>query len=295
VAGLLSLLNVSRPAVTPEEQRVLRKVMARLPEALATMDLPEADQKVLLKLLGDSRPGRQRVIVEEQPIVGVFRDVTRQEMSPWDAPPRPVDVLVSAAASKEMYFAVPGRTALPQVTVRVDHEDNLRPVHQRIKALGLEVFSLADLVEQVRLNVLLIAIACTFVALVALAVAALGITNTMLMSVLERTHEIGVMKALGARDGEVSLLFLVEGALTGVAGSLVGLAASWLVSFPGDRLAEWLVERQTQMRLEGTVFAFPVWLLLGVPLLVCLVTTAAAVYPARRAARVDPIAALRQR
>jgi ABC-type lipoprotein release transport system permease subunit len=87
----------------------------------------------------------------------------------------------------------------------------------------------------------------------------------------------------------------MEGGLIGAAGSLLGLLASWLVSFPGDEAAYWIVAQQTTMRLEGSVFVFPPWLVAGVPLLVCLLTTAAAVYPARRAARIDPIAALRQR
>jgi putative ABC transport system permease protein len=294
VAGLLALLNVNRPMLTPEEMKILRKALARLPAALVHMDLPEDERKVLMKLLTEARPNDGR-IVSEQPIVGVFRDVTREELSPWDSPPRPVDALVPAAVAEEMYFRVPGRAVLPQVTVRVDHEDNLREVHERIKGMGLECFSLVEIVDQIRLNVLLIAIACTFVALVALAVAGIGITNTMLMSVLERTHEIGVMKALGARDTHVQVLFLMEGTLIGAAGALVGLLASWLVSFPGDRIAYWIVAKQTPMRLEGTVFVFPLWLVLGVPVLVCLFTTVAAVYPARRAAKIDPIAALRQR
>jgi putative ABC transport system permease protein len=117
----------------------------------------------------------------------------------------------------------------------------------------------------------------------------------MLMSVLERTHEIGVLKAVGARDGEVQALFLMEGALLGAAGALVGLGAAWLASFPGDRLAQHLVSSQTPMQLDESVFVFPAWLVAGVPALVCLLATAAAVYPARRAARVDPIEALRQR
>jgi putative ABC transport system permease protein len=294
-ASLMTLLNVHQPNLTPEEAKVLARTMTRLPEVLGRLDLPADERKVLGKLLAKSRPGDGRILSGGQPIIGVFRDVTRAELSPWDGPPRPVDVLIPAAVARELYFAAPGRTALPQVVVRVDHERNLRGVHERIKAMGLECFSLVDLVDQIRLNVLLIAIACTFVALVALAVAGLGIANTMLMSVLERTHEIGVMKAVGARDADVQLLFLMEGVLTGAAGSLLGLLASWLVSFPGDRVAYWIVARQTPMRLEGTVFVFPPWLVLGVPLLVCLFTTAAAVYPARRAARVDPIAALRQR
>src|SRR5262249_11920294 len=124
-------------------------------------------------------------------------------------------------------------------------------------------------------------------------VAGLGITNTMLMSVLERTHEIGVMKAVGARDRHVQWLFLAEGAVVGLAGGGLGLLLSWLASFPGDAVARSLIERQTQGQLEESVFVFPLWVTVGVPAFVALLTVLAAVYPARRAARVNPIAALR--
>ena len=72
-----------------------------------------------------------------------------------------------------------------------------------------------------------------------------------------------------------------------------GLLVSWLASFPGDSIARRIIEEQTHGTMEGSVFAFPLWLTIGVPLFACLVTTLAAAYPARRASRIDPIAALR--
>ena len=115
----------------------------------------------------------------------------------------------------------------------------------------------------------------------------------LLMSVLERQHEIGVMKAVGARSAQVLALFLVEGGIIGGAGAAVGLLGAWLVSFPGDRIASHLVATKTPMQLDQSVFAFPLWLVVGVPLAVCALTTLAGLYPARRAASIDPIEALR--
>jgi putative ABC transport system permease protein len=292
---LLSLLNVAGQELTAEQRRVLERLVGKVPEALAKMEMTDEERKVLTGLLMGA--GRERpLLVEEQPIVGVFRDVERYELGPWDGPIRGVDVWVPPEVSRRMYLAQSGRGAdLPTVTVRVDDEKNLKEVHKAIASMGMEAFSLAEVVDQVRVYTLLISIGCTLVALVALTVASLGITNTMLMSVLQRTHEIGVMKAVGARDSQVLLMFLLEGALVGVLGAGLGLVGSVLASYPGDQFARYLIEKQTPMRLEMSVFEYPAWLLIVVPTGVVLWTTLAAVSPARRAARIDPIEALRQR
>jgi putative ABC transport system permease protein len=86
-----------------------------------------------------------------------------------------------------------------------------------------------------------------------LLVAAIGITNTMIMSVLERTHEIGIMKALGARDRHIQLIFLVEGMVLGIAGSGLGLALGWLASFPADGIARSIMEADTRAPVKGTL------------------------------------------
>ena len=296
VANLLALLNVSQPNLGPEDRRVLESVLKKLPAALAGLDLSADERRVLAGLLRNST-GTKRLVGGSWPVVGVFRDVSRAELGPWDGPPRPSEIVVSPKVAERLHFATPGRSGggMPAVAVRVEHERYLRSVEEQIKKKGFETFSLADLIDQLRLNVLLITLACAFIAAVALTVSALGITNTMLMSVLERTHEIGVLKATGARDGDIMGLFLVEGGLIGVLGAGFGLAAAWLASFPGDRIAKHIVSTQTPMQLDGSVFAFDLWLVVGVPLGVTALAMLAAVYPARRAARLDPLEALRQR
>jgi putative ABC transport system permease protein len=115
----------------------------------------------------------------------------------------------------------------------------------------------------------------------------------MLMSVLERVREIGICKAVGARDGHIQAIFLMEGALIGLVGGLLGLAAGWGISFPSDSWLRAQTAQKLKVELEGSLFAFPWWLVLGTPLFAMLVTTLAALYPARRAVRIDPVQALR--
>jgi putative ABC transport system permease protein len=299
-ANLLALLNAGRPRLSGEEERVLEKALARLPDALEAMDLEPQERATLARLLHPARPRTQpngpRVVAEELPIIGIFRDPTRAErLGSWEGLNTNYDAYVPVEVAQEMYDRVPAnrKAAFSQATVRVDSEDNVKEVQQQISDMGLETYSLADVVEQIRFNAMVLALGTGLLAVVALVVAGLGITNTMLMSVLERTHEIGVMKAVGARDGEVQRLFLVEGTLIGLAGGLLGLLASWLASFPGDRVARSLAERHTPIKLEESLFVFPSWLILGVPLFVSVLTMLAAVYPARCAARVNPITALR--
>ncbi|HSX16295.1 MAG TPA: ABC transporter permease [Candidatus Saccharimonadales bacterium] len=126
---------------------------------------------------------------------------------------------------------------------------------------------------------------------IALVVAAVGVVNTMIMSILERTREIGVMRAVGARRGTVSLLFTIEAALLGFFGGVVGLG----LGYGAVLVANPLVNRQLSgNNVTGSnIFTLPIWLILGVVGLTTLIGVLAGLYPARRAAHLDPVEALR--
>jgi putative ABC transport system permease protein len=273
--GGTSLENLSLGAA---ELHVLQKMFARLPAG--TND----DERILFS--------------EEFVITGVMRELLDEDdILGWGLhiANGHVDVYLNQATAEDLYFRTHSATesGYPVAIVQVDDERHLRDVSRQIRKMKLMEFSLADFVEQVRTGIFLVIFVTTLLALVALLVAALGIINTMIISVLERTHEIGVMKAVGARDLHIQTIFLVEGALLGLIGGCLGLLSCWLASFPGESVARTLLEKQTPVELKGTLFIFPLWLVLGIPAFSTLVTTLAAVVPARRAARIDPITALR--
>jgi len=120
----------------------------------------------------------------------------------------------------------------------------------------------------------------TGVAVIGLVVGAIGIANIMLVSVTERTREIGVMKAVGARNRDVLVLFLVEAGLLGAIGAVLALPVGLAVGYAATRYA------------EVTFALAPVWMATAVAVGV-VVGIVAGLYPAWRAARVDPIDALR--
>jgi putative ABC transport system permease protein len=301
-ALLLALFNAGADNLSEEETRVLQKAVRQLPAALETLDLTSTERDLLKKALQRAPMGRKPVkdfrLTEDFTIVGVVREATKEDRDAgWtgDWWSRTADVLLPAGTAETLLFQMPGfeEDGVHTAVITVDSEDHVKEIVDRVTEMGLTQFSLIEIMERVRTNLTLITFATGFVAAVGLIVAALGITNTMVMSVLERTREIGVMKAVGARDAHVQLIFLVEGGLIGAVGGGVGLFLSWLASFPGDRIARSLMEQQGEIKVEGSLFVFPIWLALGVPLFAALVTTLAAVYPARKAARINPIAALR--
>jgi putative ABC transport system permease protein len=299
---LLYLLSPGSGTASVEEKQVLEKAAQQLPAALDSMNLTPAERATLRRLLEKPSP-RRRVgenlkIAEEFTIVGVVRLPVEEDQEmfffSWDASLY-ADVVLPVGSAEAMAFRLPRvqEEGAQSATVTVDDEANVEAVVAQIQEMGLQPFAPAEIAKKVRLNLLLISLGTGFVAGMALLVAGLGITNTMLMTVLERTHEIGVMKAVGARDVHVQLIFLVEGALIGLAGGGLGLLAAWLVSFPLDALSRSIVMQQTGTKLAESLFVFPPWLTLGLLGFAVLITTLAAVYPARRAARVNPVTALR--
>ncbi len=130
------------------------------------------------------------------------------------------------------------------------------------------------------------------VGVLALFVASLGVVNTMIMAIYERTREIGVMKATGAAPGDIRRLFMAEAALMGVIGGILGVISGGLLGKGVDRLAHWYLANQ-KITNVGPLSIVPPWLALGALVFAILVGILAGLYPAARAARLDPVAALR--
>ena len=126
--------------------------------------------------------------------------------------------------------------------------------------------------------------------LIALAVASLGIVNTLILAIYERTREIGVMKAVGASKGTIRLLFTVEAGSIGFWGGLIGVTVAWTT---GQIIN--LVSHVTFLRdyRDFNISAFPLWLVLAVIALSTGIALLAGLLPANRAAGLDPIEALR--
>ena len=298
---LVGIMSFGQKPLSDPEAQTLKSALKRLSFLVRLLPIPAEERDVLRKVfdrLTTTTTKTSSSYSQEFTIVGVVREQIDEDEKPgpfgnWAA--GDADILLPNETATAFYLRAPEHVeaGFGWVTVTVDQEDHVKEVEKHIEALGFNEYSLAGIIQTVRLNVLMITFATAFVAIVALVVAAVGITNTMIMSVLERSHEIGVMKALGARDGHILLIFLVEGAVLGVAGSALGLALAWLTSIPGDAIAKSIMEPQTQTAVKGTLFLFPFWLVVGVPLLVSVITTLAALYPARRAARVDPVTSLR--
>ena len=178
------------------------------------------------------------------------------------------------------------------VYVRVKKMEEVSAVRKEIEEkMGLGVFSIADQMKEMKQVFVIMDSLLGAIGTVALIIAALGIINTMIMSILERTREIGIMKAVGGSENQIKLIFFVEAAFIGLIGAIFGLALGWLVS----RLANIIINSRLQPldAPQVDLFYFPIWLIAGAIAFSILVSLAAGLYPAIRAARIDPVKALR--
>ncbi|MDT5062979.1 MAG: hypothetical protein QOH63_3438 [Acidobacteriota bacterium] len=177
-------------------------------------------------------------------------------------------------------------------TVRVKDVVAMTDVRKRLSEIGFGTFSIVDELEQLRTVFLIINSALGLLGGISLLVASFGIANTMIMSILERTREIGIMKAIGAEDREIKFIFFVEAGVIGLTGGVVGALLAWGIDAVANRLAYRFI-LQPQGASYVDFFALPPYLWLGAILFAVLVSILAALYPAARAARIDPVKALR--
>ncbi|HKE60350.1 MAG TPA: FtsX-like permease family protein [Pyrinomonadaceae bacterium] len=176
--------------------------------------------------------------------------------------------------------------------VRVKDPVALTEVRKRITELGFGSFSIVDELDQIRTVFLIIDSVLGLLGGISLLVASFGIANTMIMSILERTREIGIMKAIGAEDREIKLIFFVEAAVIGAVGGVLGTLVAWAIDAVANRLAyRFILKPQGASFVD--FFSLPPFLSLGAILFAIVVSILAALYPAARAARIDPVRALR--
>jgi putative ABC transport system permease protein len=178
-----------------------------------------------------------------------------------------------------------------RVTLDFDPKVPYRTVKDSVEALGFRAFSFAEEFEEIQRVFIYLNMALGLIGLIALTTASLGIANTMIMSINERRKEIGVLKSLGADESDIRRLFLVESGVIGLFGTAGGILFGWGITRVASAIAQSFMQDKGIPPVD--LFALPLWLV-GISLAVGIgVSVVAGLYPAARAARVDPVEALR--
>ena len=177
------------------------------------------------------------------------------------------------------------------VSVRVKSPSQIQTVEDTVKKMGFNTFSILDASRSVQQFFKVLDVFLGIFGSLALAVAFIGIVNTLVMAILERRREIGIMKAIGASDGDIRKLFFAEAGAMGILGGIVGVALGWAIGQVINLGTNVYLKRQSFP--PEHFWAVPWWLVAFAVVFSFLVSLAAGLYPAGRAARLDPVQALR--
>ena len=176
-----------------------------------------------------------------------------------------------------------------EATVNVDEMDNVIEVQTAINNMGFQANSQMEWLEQSQKQSNMVQAVLGGIGAVSLFVAAIGIANTMMMSIYERTKEIGVIKVLGCAMGNIRNMFLIEAGFIGFVGGVIGLVFSYLISF----LVNKFLAGVFLYGMDSKLSVIPPWLAAAAVMFAVLIGMAAGFFPALRAMRLSPLAAIR--
>jgi putative ABC transport system permease protein len=192
------------------------------------------------------------------------------------------DMARATAAEGTRYAALNIRASSPTAVAQIESS---------VTHMGFAAFSLIDVTRNLRTFFAIFDMFLGIFGSLALAVASLGIINTLVMAILERRREIGVLKALGAEDRDVRQLFFAEAGVMGLVGGVFGVLLGWGIG-RAIQLATMIYLKRQGMN-PPNLWSVPWWLVLGAVVFAVVVSLASGIYPASRAARLDPVEALR--
>jgi ABC-type lipoprotein export system ATPase subunit/ABC-type antimicrobial peptide transport system permease subunit len=194
--------------------------------------------------------------------------------------------------SQELYRQL-GENNLKQLKVVSTDDVNVAAIRQQIETMGYQTSSPLDTIDQVNrffkfFNILLVGFGG-----IGMLIAVIGMLNTLTVALLERTKEVGLMIALGARRRDMRRLFVTESMLLtmigGVVGIVLSLGAEFIVNLVANQAAS-----SRGVDESFSLFAVPAWLVLVTVLFMCFVGYIVSLLPARRAGRISPVEALRR-
>jgi putative ABC transport system permease protein len=192
---------------------------------------------------------------------------------------------------REIARAASDQPVYSSISVRVKNPAQIQGVEDAIKKMGFTAFSILDASRGLRQFFAVLYAFLGIFGSLALMVASIGIVNTLVMAILERRREIGIMKAIGASDGDVKKLFFAEAGAMGILGGLVGVGLGWAIGEVINLGTNVYLKRQSLP--PEHFWAVPWWLVGGAILFAFVVSMVSGLYPAGRAARLDPVQALR--
>jgi len=178
-----------------------------------------------------------------------------------------------------------------QLKVRVHNSEELEITRNKILDMGFSVAALSDVIDQANKIFRILQIILAIFGVVALAVSAIGMFNTMTIALMERTQEVGVMKSLGASRSDIMFMFVMEALVMGFFGGVVGIAIG---VFGGEAFNFGL--NLLAKRLGGQsidIFYTPMWFIITVAIFSTVVGFITGLWPARRAAHLNPLEAVR--
>jgi len=192
---------------------------------------------------------------------------------------------------REISRAATDQPVYSSVSVRVKNPSQVQTVEDAIKKMGFNTFSILDASRSIQQFFKVLDVFLGIFGSLALAVAFIGIVNTLVMAILERRREIGIMKAIGASDGDVKRLFFAEAGAMGILGGIIGVALGWAIGQVINLGTNVYLKRQSFP--PEHFWSVPWWLVAFALVFSFFVSLAAGLYPAGRAARLDPVQALR--